>query len=678
MVSEPANGATQHIAVVRFLPAVPPPAYPATTNNFTTLFVTQNDPNSGVIPVNIPIMAGDIIGILGQRGNNVNSYGTGPFTTDIDGIPVVITRLLMQYSLSTTLPQEISQVATGSISRVELTYEVGCESSRTPAVATVTPSDAITITANPPALCQGQTSTISVSSNNANYAYTWSPATGLSGTSGTSNTATPLAPTTYTIIADDGTCGAIDSVFIDVGPASVAGAAAISSDTICLGTDAFLTLSGYTGNIQWQGNSGSGWVDETNPGSTTDNYTVSPPADMQYRAIVTSGGCDPDTTGTLNLDVISIVDPVTVNDTICAPGFASLSASGPGVLNWYDSPSGGSPIHTGPGYSPNLTTTTTYYVQASAGGIYPTGPANLGFGSQLALAGNDYGLQFDVTQQCILERVYVSPGISNGNITINLRDVQNGPILNTATIAVSAFSGLVPVYLGFTLNPGTAYRLELATGSVQLYYNSTGAAYPYTAPGSPVTITGAVNPVFNNGGYYYFFYNWEVKVGCSSNLIPVTGFVNTPPAVPTISQNGTILTSSAPSGNQWNLNGTPIPGATGVTYDMTLSGSGTYTVTVTSNGCSSTSLPVVYTSLDDPSEAGILVYPNPVSDKLSVAFENNLFRDARLNMFNMAGELVFTKDVTEKSIEIPWNWAEGLYMLEIRTASGVFKTHVVK
>ncbi len=35
-------------------------------------------------------------------------------------------------------------------------------------------------------------------------------------------------------------CGAIDSIFMNVGHASVAGIATISSDTICLGTDAFL------------------------------------------------------------------------------------------------------------------------------------------------------------------------------------------------------------------------------------------------------------------------------------------------------------------------------------------------------------------------------------------------------------------------------------------------------
>ncbi len=106
--------------------------------------------------------------------------------------------------------------------------------------------------------------------------------------------------------------------------------------------------------------------------------------------------------------------------------------------------------------------------------------------------------------------------------------------MNTVTANVTAFSGLVPVELGFTVNPGTGYRLELATGSASLYYNTNGAVYPYTTVGCPVTIAGAVNPALNTGGQYLYFYNWEVRQGCSSNRIPVTAVVLSTPAIPTV------------------------------------------------------------------------------------------------------------------------------------------------
>ena len=64
---------------------------------------------------------GDIIGILGCRGTTT-SYGIGPYSTTIDGYPVTLTRMGMQYQLPTTPAQDIWQ-ETGYIGRVEITYE---------------------------------------------------------------------------------------------------------------------------------------------------------------------------------------------------------------------------------------------------------------------------------------------------------------------------------------------------------------------------------------------------------------------------------------------------------------------------------------------------------------------------------------------------------------------------
>lgn len=672
-VPTPINGSTQNIAVLKFDNNIPPQPFPALTNAFTTAFVTQNDPTPGVIAVNIPIFAGEVIGILATRGINVNSYAIGPYVTTIDGQNVTISRMGMQFELSNTLPMDIWEEPNGSISRCEISYEVGCESSRTPAIATVNAAPVISINANPPALCEGQSSVITVSSSNANYTYTWSPGTGLNTTTGATVTATPLVPVTYTVVAVDGACGEIDSVFMSVGPASVAGTASISTDTICLGTDAYLQLAGNTGTIQWQSFDGTNWINETGIGNNTTNYAVSPTTFTQYQAVVTSGGCDADTTITLSLAVLSIVDPITVNDTICEPGVVDLTASGPGLLSWYTAPSGGTSIATGPSYSPNITATTTYYVQASAGGTYLVGPADPGFGSQANAAGNDYGLQFDVNQQATIEKVYMSPS-SSGTVTINLRDTQNGPILNTVTAPVTAFSGLVPISLGFTVNPGT-YRLELATGSANCYYNTNNSTFPYLTTGSPISITGNIDPAFNTFGSYYYFYNWEVNQGCSSNRIPVTGVVTG--TVPVISQAGNILTSSAAANNQWNLNGTPIPGATGVTYDMSLTGPGTYTVTVTENGCTITSLPVIFVGLNELAAAGISVYPNPVNDFISIEM-NTISDNKSISVYNAIGDLILEKNITQRITKLDFIYPGGIYFMEIKTNTDSYVTKIVK
>ncbi len=132
----------QNIAVVRFNPGITPPTFSATTDDFTTLFLTQNNPATGVIPVSIQVTAGDVIGVLGQRGTGttaLTSYGSpNPYSTTIAGQTVELNRMGMQFALTTNAPQSLWQEPTSaSIGRIEMTFETGCESTRTSVLATV-------------------------------------------------------------------------------------------------------------------------------------------------------------------------------------------------------------------------------------------------------------------------------------------------------------------------------------------------------------------------------------------------------------------------------------------------------------------------------------------------------------------------------------------------------------
>lgn len=136
-----ASTAAQSIAVLRLTAA--PPLYATTTDDFEVLFLTQNNPAEGVIPVNIPVQSGDIIGILGQRGTT-NSYGpVGPST--IYGQPVTLSRFGMQFPLTTTPPQQVWTENGGSISRVTMHY--GPYAPLTPPVTLV--DDAAVATSGP-------------------------------------------------------------------------------------------------------------------------------------------------------------------------------------------------------------------------------------------------------------------------------------------------------------------------------------------------------------------------------------------------------------------------------------------------------------------------------------------------------------------------------------------------
>jgi PKD repeat protein len=115
-----ASSGPQSIAVVRL--QANPPLYSTTTNVFTTLFLTQSNAAAGILPVNIQIEQGDIIGVLAQR-STVNSYSAASNTTIINGQNVTLNRLGMQFPLTTTPPQQLWTEASGSISRCFMYYD---------------------------------------------------------------------------------------------------------------------------------------------------------------------------------------------------------------------------------------------------------------------------------------------------------------------------------------------------------------------------------------------------------------------------------------------------------------------------------------------------------------------------------------------------------------------------
>lgn len=211
----PGATTTQSIAVVRFNPAVPPPVFSGTTNDFVTLFLTQNNTNTGVIPVSISVNAGDVIGILGQRGTTTSYGPSGSYTTTISGVPVDLTRMGMQFSLTTTAPQDIWQEPTGALGLIEMTYSSGCSSPRVPVTATVTPAPVVNISSSALVSCGGAPVTLTASSaNDPNYTYTWQPG----GLSGAAVTVTPIETTTYIVHAIDNStlCENYDTLELEV------------------------------------------------------------------------------------------------------------------------------------------------------------------------------------------------------------------------------------------------------------------------------------------------------------------------------------------------------------------------------------------------------------------------------------------------------------------------------
>jgi Secretion system C-terminal sorting domain/Ig-like domain CHU_C associated len=123
-------------------------------------------------------------------------------------------------------------------------YSAGCSSfPRTPVIATVTPAPAIAAVSSN-TICGSGSTTLSVSSSNAGYNYSWLPATALNTTTGDTVVSSPVTSTTYVVQATDTVSGCVtfDTIQAQVAPA-VIGTATVSNDTICGGTQVQLDVA---------------------------------------------------------------------------------------------------------------------------------------------------------------------------------------------------------------------------------------------------------------------------------------------------------------------------------------------------------------------------------------------------------------------------------------------------
>lgn len=457
-----------------------------------------------------------------------------------------------------------------------------------------------TATASNDSLCSGDSLTLNVSGYTgsvqwqSNIGNNWINESG-AGANSASYTFLPTASKKYRAIISNGTCvpAVTNSIPVTVfSPANAGSAITVAEDTICSGQQVKVALSGWSGSVQWQYNAGNNWTNLNTSCSNQGDCTVMPLVTTSYRAVVSSGICSSDTSGVITINVFSFTNPVVTSDTICTAGVANLTATGPGTINWYISPNAASPLHTGSTYSPVISTNKTYYVRSHSGITYNVGATDTTFGNTSFNDTRNIGLRFTVSEQVILEYVYVY-NLGGGSVKVELKEA-NGPTIGMSPNLTT--TGRVPLYCGFELFPGKTYDL-LYVGYADLYYNTSNATYPYTTPGSPVTIIGNLSPSFSTGPAYYYFYDWKIIEGCYSDPVAVNAVVGQIEK-PTLVANGPQSFCSGDSVElitplitnttyQWIRNGTPVNGAVNETYFASIAGR--YSVQIASDTCTSNS-----------------------------------------------------------------------------------------
>jgi len=229
-------------------------------------------------------------------------------------------------------------------------------------------------------------------------------------------------------------------------------------------------------------------------------------------------------------------------------------------------------------------------------------------------------------------------------------------------ITASSSSGPVCTNNTFTLN------CNVTTAPV-----ITNPTYTYSWTSVPAGFTSSLqNPVITptTAGTYIYTVVVSMSGTYSSNTITtttsasVTVVINSTTA-PTITSDGTTLTSSSALVYQWYLNGTIISTATSQFYSPTQSG--LYSVlTIDANGCAATSVPYdfIYTGINESvANESIKIYPNPSTGLIYVNGLSEEMSEFEIFVYDLCGKVLY-QSKNEKNLDLS-ELQNGIYYLTI-------------
>ena len=382
---------------------------------------------------------------------------------------------------------------------------------------------------------------------------------------------------------------------------------------------------------------------------------------------------------TQNITMVAVTPkPISLDVNICDSGSTTLTATGSGILNWYDAIDGANIIHTGFNFpTPTVSIITSYFVEDVITKVNVGETANSTGGGFL---GGERYLVFNCLESVNLEQVTINASQA-GELEVQLQDTS-GNMLDSRVI-ILANSGVQTIDLDFIIPVGTDLRLtavELSSG-LNLYRTTpAGTSFPYDNGSISITNGSASD-------YYYFFYDWELsdyksarkEVVVNVNSQPTANFTH----VVNPSNNGEVTftnISSDATSYTWDF-GDTIGSSTDENPTYTFSSTGTYDVKLTSNNAlCGDDIVTIQVSVDntlgieDEILSTFQLYPNPVIDgeiKLKIPRE--------ITDFNVTISNVFGQKVYENSVNNNYETAHtintsklksGIYFVTVSTNLG--------
>lgn len=343
--------------------------------------------------------------------------------------------------------------------------------------------------------------------------FTWRRgSTVLVNNSATANTLSVNQAGTYSVeVTQDGCSKSAQVVVTATLPAISLG----NPVNLCSPSSATLTVNTDLTNrtIEWRRNN------QVIPNANSTSLVVNSAGN--YSATVSASGC-----AAVNASVNVTSDlPVVENDTICRAGVAELQAST--SVDWFANQTGGNSLFTGTLYTPNITTNTTFWVEAAGVAnnevtIMRTAPT-AGWQSTT----NPHANRIVVSAPLTIKSIDVNA--QGGLVKINIVGSDGVSVVRTKTF--NNVTGLTTLDLNFELQPGT-YFIN-AVGSASNLLIEAGGGADFVIP-NIVTISGRTyddwsaphGDAYVLGTNYGYFYNMKLLTGSVCDRVPVRAIIN--------------------------------------------------------------------------------------------------------------------------------------------------------
>ena len=450
--------------------------------------------------------------------------------------------------------------------------------------------------------------------------------------------------TSYRAIVTSTGCSSSTSteVLISVAPGSKGGIATASALKVCSGGTTTLTLSAYTGAIQWQTDASGTFADIA--GATGTSYTTPPlTIPTNYRAVVTNGNCPSAISTLVSITItpaLSGGNAVASPSTICKGAKTTIILSNhSGAVQWQSNASGSFMDITGATdtfyVTPALTVPVNYQAVVSSGGCAPA--------------------------TSTIASVTLTPASSGGAAVAAAPKICSG---ETTTINLTGYAGAIQWQ---TNTSGTFTDIFGATGN------------SYTTPG--LTKVTAYRAIVINGGC-----EPDTSTIATVDLFPASVGGTPTATATTICKGGTTtITLTNYTGTiQWQTNASGvfanIPGATGVSYSTPILTTATqYKATVTSSYCPSVLSSVITINVTDALEGGYSsASPATVCDSSSTSINLSSYKGLIQWQRDSLGTFVDIQGATATPYITPPLKANTIYRAKLRSGScpTVFSTPV--